>query len=281
MKKVKVAIMYDFDKTLSPKDMQEFSFIPNLGYKDPNLFWEEVGEISRLNKMDSILAYMYMMIRKSREAGHPIHREDFKALGKTIEYYPGVETWFDRINQIGEKLNIEVEHYIISSGLMEVIEGTTIGSKFKKIYASKFLYDENGVATWPSLVVNYTTKTQYIFRINKQILDENEDKALNQYTEEKDRPIPFKRMIYVGDGLTDVPCMKLVKEYGGKSIVVYNEMIEKTKELAQSLIQQKRANYMSSSDYSENKEMEQLFTKILESIEKEVALEALEGEHHG
>lgn len=277
MKKIKVAIMYDFDKTLSPKDMQEFSFIPNLGYKDPSLFWEEVGKISHKNKMDSILAYMYMMIRKSREAGNPIRREDFKALGKTIEYYDGVETWFERINAIGKKLNIEVEHYIISSGLMEVIEGTTIGSAFKKIYASKFFYDENGVATWPSLVVNYTTKTQYIFRINKQILDENEDKALNQYTDEKDRPIPFKRMIYVGDGLTDVPCMKLVKEYGGKSIVVYNKKKKSTKELAKSLIQEKRVNYMAPSDYSEEKEMEKLVTKILENIEKEVALESLEG----
>lgn len=277
MKKIKVAMMYDFDKTLSPKDMQEFTFIPGLGYKNTKDFWEEVNKISKENKMDSILAYMYMMIKKSKEASKPIRKQDFKGLGKGIEYYPGVLTWFDRINTIGKKLNIEVEHYIISSGLTEVIEGTPIAKKFKKIYACKFYYDENGVATWPSLVVNYTTKTQYIFRINKQILDENEDRALNQYTEEKDRPIPFRRMIYVGDGLTDVPCMKLVKENGGKSIVVYNKKKKNAKDLAKSLIQQKRANYMSPSDYSSQKEMEKLVSKILENIQKEAALEELEG----
>lgn len=277
MKKIKVAMMYDFDKTLSPKDMQEFTFIPGLGYKNTKDFWEEVNKISKENKMDSILAYMYMMIKKSKEASKPIRKQDFKGLGKGIEYYPGVLTWFDRINTIGKKLNIEVEHYIISSGLTEVIEGTPIAKKFKKIYACKFYYDENGVATWPSLVVNYTTKTQYIFRINKQILDENEDRALNQYTEEKDRPIPFRRMIYVGDGLTDVPCMKLVKENGGKSIVVYNKKKKNAKDLAKSLIQQKRANYMSPSDYSSQKEMEKLVSKILENIQKEAELEELEG----
>ncbi|MFV0552118.1 MAG: HAD family hydrolase [Anaerorhabdus sp.] len=277
MKKIKVAMMYDFDKTLSPKDMQEFTFIPGLGYKNTKDFWEEVNKISKENKMDSILAYMYMMIKKSKEASKPIRKQDFKGLGKGIEYYPGALTWFDRINAIGKKLNIEVEHYIISSGLTEVIEGTPIAKKFKKIYACKFYYDENGVATWPSLVVNYTTKTQYIFRINKQILDENEDRALNQYTEEKDRPIPFRRMIYVGDGLTDVPCMKLVKENGGKSIVVYNKKKKNAKDLAKSLIQQKRANYMSPSDYSSQKEMEKLVSKILENIQKEAALEELEG----
>ncbi|MEF9892773.1 HAD family hydrolase [Anaerorhabdus sp.] len=277
MKKIKVAMMYDFDKTLSPKDMQEFTFIPGLGYKNTKDFWEEVNKISKENKMDSILAYMYMMIKKSKEASKPIRKQDFKGLGKGIEYYPGVLTWFDRINAIGKKLNIEVEHYIISSGLTEVIEGTPIAKKFKKIYACKFYYDENGVATWPSLVVNYTTKTQYIFRINKQILDENEDRALNQYTEEKDRPIPFRRMIYVGDGLTDVPCMKLVKENGGKSIVVYNKKKKNAKDLAKSLIQQKRANYMSPSDYSSQKEMEKLVSKILENIQKEAELEELEG----
>lgn len=277
MKKIKVAIMYDFDKTLSPKDMQEFTFIPGLGYKNTKDFWEEVTKISKDNKMDSILAYMYMMIKKSRDMSKPIRKQDFKNLGKGVEYYPGVLTWFDRINKIGRDLNIEVEHYIISSGLTEVIEGTPIAKKFKKIYACKFYYDENGVATWPSLVVNYTTKTQYIFRINKQILDENEDKALNQYTEEKDRPIPFRRMIYVGDGLTDVPCMKLVKENGGKSIVVYNKKKKNTKNLAKSLIEQKRANYMSPSDYSNQKEMEKLVSKILENMQKEAELEELEG----
>ncbi|MEG0239055.1 MAG: HAD family hydrolase [Anaerorhabdus sp.] len=277
MKKVKVALMYDFDKTLSPRDMQEFTFIPSLGYKTTSAFWADVTAIAKENKMDAILAYMYMMLKKSQDNSKSIRKQDFKDLGKDIEYYPGVLTWFDRINEIGKGLGLDVEHYIISSGLTEVIEGTPIAKKFKKIYACKFYYDENGVAKWPSLVVNYTTKTQYIFRINKQILDENEDKALNQYTKEEDRPIPFKHMIYIGDGLTDVPCMKLVKENGGKSIVVYNKKKKDTKDLAQSLIEQNRANYMSVSDYSSSKEMEKLVEKIFKQMKADIELEKMEG----
>lgn len=277
MKKIKVALMYDFDKTLSPKDMQEFTFIPSLGYKTTDAFWKDVTKIAKENKMDAILAYMYMMLKKSQDNSKPIRKQDFKELGNGIEYYPGVLTWFDRINKIGTDLGLEIEHYIISSGLTEVIEGTPIADKFKKIYACKFYYDENGVAKWPSLVVNYTTKTQYIFRINKQILDENEDRALNEYTKEQDRPIPFRHMIYVGDGLTDVPCMKLVKENGGKSIVVYNKKIRKSKDVAKSLIEQNRANYMAASDYSEKSEMEILIHKILEHIKIESELENMEG----
>lgn len=277
MKKTKVAIMYDFDKTLSDKDMQEYSFIPSLGYKENIEFWKDVTKLSKDNKMDSILAYLFMMIKKSQDVSKPICKEAFTKLGKDVLLYPGVNTWFKRINEIGANLGLEIEHYIISSGLTEIIEGTEIANEFKKIYACKFYYDENGVARWPSLVVNYTTKTQYIFRINKQVLDENEDKALNEYTEEKDRPIPFRRMIYVGDGLTDVPCMKLVKENGGKSIVVYNRKNQLMKDTAESLIKQNRANYMSVANYSSNKEMECLMTKILDSIHADLALELMEG----
>lgn len=277
MKKTRIAIMYDFDKTLSNKDMQEYTFIPSLGYKENKDFWEDVTKLSKDNKMDSILAYLFMMIKKSQDVSKPIRKEEFIKLGKDVLLYPGVKTWFKRINEIGEKLGLDVEHYIISSGLTEIIEGTGIAKEFKKIYACKFYYDENGVARWPSLVVNYTTKTQYIFRINKQVLDENEDKALNEYTEEKDRPIPFRRMIYVGDGLTDVPCMKLVKENGGKSIVVYNRDNNQMKNIAESLIVQNRANYMCVADYSTHKEVEKLMTKILEGIHSDIALECMEG----
>ncbi len=277
MKKIKVAIMYDFDKTLSNKDMQEFSFIPSLGYKHASDFWKEVSEVAKLHKMDRILTYLYMMLKKSQETSQPIRKEDFEKLGKDVELYPGVRTWFQRINALGDELGLELEHYIISSGLKEIIDGTPIAKEFKKIYACRFFYDENQVARWPALVVNYTTKTQYMFRINKQVLEEHEDQALNEYTEEKKRPIPFKRMIYVGDGLTDVPCMKLVKENGGKSIVVYSE--DKTQ--AKSLIDHGRVNYMCNADYSKGKEMETLITAILRNIKTEAVLDEMEEENNG
>ena len=218
VKKTVIAIMYDFDKTLSPKDMQEYSFIPQIGMQ-PKDFWAESNRLS--SKMDSILAYMYLMIDKANANHTPIRRADFVKLGKDIEFFPGVAQWFSMINVFAKESGAKVEHYIISSGLKEIIEGTEIAKAFKEIYACEFYYDQNDVAVWPQMAVNYTTKTQFLFRINKGVSDLSDNVTLNKYVPEDERRIPFRNMIYVGDGLTDVPCMKLVKTNGGKSIAVY------------------------------------------------------------
>ncbi len=271
--KNRVAIMYDFDKTLTYKDMQEYSLIPELGYDDPSKFWAEVTNLKTENNMDAILAYLYWLLKKSIDTDRPIRKKDFEILGKDIEFFPGVISWFDRINEIGKSLGLEIEHYIISSGMKEIIDGTSISKHFKKVYACRYYYDINGVAKWPSLVVNYTTKTQYIFRINKQILDEYEDDKLNEYTEDSKRPIPFKRMIYVGDGMTDVPCMKLVKEHGGKSIAVFNKDNERNYNLSKTLVDTVRANYMCEANYIEEGPMENLVKTILNYIAYDEALD--------
>ena len=271
--KNRVAIMYDFDKTLTYKDMQEYSLIPELGYDDPSKFWAEVTNLKTENNMDAILAYLYWLLKKSIDTDRPIRKKDFEILGKDIEFFPGVISWFDRINEIGKSLGLEIEHYIISSGMKEIIDGTSISKHFKKVYACRYYYDINGVAKWPSLVVNYTTKTQYIFRINKQILDEYEDDKLNEYTEDSKRPIPFKRMIYVGDGMTDVPCMKLVKEHGGKSIAVFNRDNERNYNLSKTLVDTVRANYMCEANYIEEGPMENLVKTILNYIAYDEALD--------
>ena len=214
-----VAMMYDFDKTLSTKDMQEYSFIPKLGLTAQE-FWAQSNALAKEQKMDRILSYMYMMVRMSKDKHQPIRREDFVALGKKIQLYPGVEDWFARINAFGLEQGVRVEHYLISSGLKEIVEGCSIFDQFKEVYASEFLYDENGVAVWPKLAVNYTAKTQFLFRINKGVLDISNDLDLNRSIPDELRPVPFRNMIYIGDGLTDVPCMKLVKLNRGQSLAV-------------------------------------------------------------
>lgn len=270
-KKPIIAIMYDFDKTLCPKDMQEYSFIPNIGMKC-NDFWSEVNKLAKENTMDNILAYMYMMIKKSDANSQSIKRGDFVNLGGEINYFKGVETWFDRINKFGKDNGIAIEHYIISSGLKEIIEGCSIGKHFKKIYACEFFYDNNGIAAWPKTAVNYTAKTQFLFRINKGVLDITNDKDLNKFTPSEERRIPFRNMIYIGDGLTDVPCMKLVKVNGGQSIAVYQS---RKRETSNELINSKRVDFVTNADYSENSEIEQIIQNIIlkiSSIEKLVAL---------
>ena len=273
---VKVALIYDFDKTLCTKDMQEYSLIPSLGYENASEFWEEVTVLTRANHMDAIGAYLYTLHKKFKELGTPLHKSMFSDLGKDIVLYPGVETWFDRINKIGEEKGLEVEHYIISSGMDEIIRGTTIAKHFKKIYACRYYYEDD-YAVWPAQIVNYTTKTQYIFRINKQVLDEIDDKDLNKYVDFKDRPIPFEHMVYIADGITDIPCMRLVKEYGGNAIAVYNEESGKARIVAESLIKDGRANYMAKANYEENSDMEILIKKIFENINSSLALKELEG----
>lgn len=275
----KTAILYDFDKTLCTKDMQEYSLIPSLGYEEASQFWKEVGKLSKESQMDGISAYLYWLARKYEEQGRPLRREDFADVGRSIEFYRGVDTWFKRINDYGASLGLEIEHYVISSGMAEIIEATGIADEFRRIYACRYYYDENGTARWPAQVINYTTKTQYIFRINKQVLDESDDESLNAWVPREQRPVPFRRMIYIADGLTDVPCMKLVKEYGGKSIVVYNPESAKAGITAARLIRENRADFMSVADYRESHDLETLMKLILDHMAADSRLEDLEGRY--
>lgn len=258
-KKPIVAIMYDFDKTLCTKDMQEYTFIPNVGMA-PNDFWKESGQLSKTKKMDAILGYMHVMLEKAHTAKVSIRRDEFVKMGQDLQFFPGVEGWFERINSIGKELELNVEHYIISSGLHEIIEGSSIYKEFKEVFACEYLYDENDVACWPKNAVNYTTKTQFLFRINKGVLDISNDGDLNSYTPEEDRRVPFGNMIYIGDGLTDVPCMKLVKVNGGHSIAVYQKG---KKDKVENLLLHNRVDYIELADYSEGSELEETVRNIL------------------
>ncbi|MDR1564607.1 MAG: haloacid dehalogenase-like hydrolase [Oscillospiraceae bacterium] len=270
-KKPTMALLYDFDKTLSTKDMQEYSFIPKIGMK-PADFWAESNRLAKEQKMDKMLAYMYVMLDRARSAKFRIHRQAFVELGKDAEFYKGVEEWFEAINQYANELNIELEHYIISSGLREILEGTSIFKYFKEVFACEYYYDENEVACWPKNLVNYTTKTQFLTRINKGVLDISEDDALNQFTPEEQRPIPFRNMIYIGDGYTDIPCMKLVKEYGGYSIAVYPKT---KKETARRLLNEGRVDFIVPADYSKEGKLFPLVCSMLRKMEATDGLKQL------
>ena len=266
-----IAILYDFDKTLSPRDMEEYSLIPSLGYETSGAFWSEVTQLSKKNMMDPISAYLYLLQKKYEDEGKPLRREEFE--GKSLELFPGVTTWFQRINEYGKEKGLDVEHYIISSGMSEVIEACPIAKEFKKIYACRYYYDEKGEARWPARIVNYTTKTQYVFRINKGVLDESNDNGLNEYVDPKERRVPFERMIYIADGYTDVPCMRLVKQYGGKSIAVYDS----NDEVAKTLIKDGRVNFMAKADYTQGSRMETLVKQILDHMHCDIVLNEQEG----
>ena len=266
-----VAICYDFDKTLSPDDMQAQGFIQKLGYEIGD-FWKKSNGFAIKNDMDQNLAYMFTM--KTESAGKVLFtKTELAKFGSEVKLFPGVEDWFERIRKYGEEKGVIVEHYIISSGLKEMIEGTSIAKNgaFKKIYATSFYCDENGVAVWPAQVVNYTNKTQFLFRITKGVLDVN-NAAVNDFFSESDLRVPFRNMIYLGDSDTDIPCMKLVKTRGGYSIGVFNpETNDRTK--VYRMTRDNRIDYFVPADYSENTELDTLIKTI---IDKTVFNELLE-----
>ncbi len=242
-----VAIMYDFDRTLCTKDMQGYSFIPSLGMTEQE-FWQFANTLGKNEHMDSILAYMYAMVKISNDKKIPLLRQKLVDMGKNVELFNGVEGWFDRITRFGLTNGMQVEHYVISSGMKEIIEGTSISKYFKSIFACEFLYDENGNGVWPKTDVNYTNKTQFVYRINKGVLDVANDIDLNRSMPDDSKRVPFCNMIYIGDGLSDVPCMKMMKAYGGYSIAVYQKKDNKVEEL----LKKDRVDFIYPADYSEN-----------------------------
>ncbi len=271
---MKVALLYDFDKTLSRKDMQEYGFIESLGVDDAKDFWGMVRKTVIDENMDSVLAYMYEMVIQAKNSGKPITQQSLASYGNKIEFYPGVSEWFSLVNAIGAGFDIEVEHYIVSSGLKEIIEATSIAKWFKQIYACEFLYDFAKEAVWPKMAINYTGKTQFLFRINKGILDISNDADLNKYTPENKRPIPFANMIYFGDGLTDVPSMKLVKTGGGHAIAIYppDELPSK---ITLQLATDQRVDFLAAADYRKDGVLINIITAIFKGIAAEHELRQL------
>ena len=259
--KPKIAIIYDFDKTLCTRDMQEYTFISKIG-SNPKSFWSDCKDLAEKESMDNTLAYMYQMLNKSKKSGNSIRREDFTVLGKSIKFYSGVKEWFRNIETIANEIGVTVEHYVISSGLKEIIEGCDIYKNFKEVYACEFYYDPSGVAVWPKNVINYTTKTQCLFRINKGVFNISDDTTINEFKLDEERYMPFPNMIYIGDGITDVPCLKLVKKYGGHSIGVYN----RSKKIVSEMMKDGRIDFVCKADYTKEKELFNTVVEIMDWI---------------
>lgn len=257
-----IAIMYDFDKTLCTRDMQEYDLIPKLNMSSED-FWKEANEFGRAQKMDGILAYMYTCVKRCREKGVSLKRESFVQSGRSVELYKGVESWFDRINAFGKEQGAKIEHYVISSGMKEIIEGTSIADHFTEIFACEFYYDEDGNAAWPKTSVNYTNKTQFVYRINKGVLDVSNDVDLNRSMPDDSKRVPFTNMIYIGDGLSDVPCMKMMKAYGGQAIAVYQE---DSKPKVEELLLKDRVDFIFPADYSDGGDLDTTVRNIIKKV---------------
>ncbi len=263
-KNIVVAICYDYDKTLAPKGSSfDYGFFEKIG-TNAKEFWNEVESLRALKTLDDVLSYMYYAVLKAKQNGIDLTKKDFEDFAKNAIYYKGVETWFERVNSYAKKLGIVCEHYVISSGLKEFISKTSIAKNFKKIYASTYIYDEQNHPIWPAYAINYTNKTQYLYRIKKNCLKEN-DHTVNEKLIKHGSRIPFQNMIYIGDSETDIPCMSIVVKNGGTSIGVYEDLPVK-KELMLHLFKNNRINNYCYADYSENSELEKTVFKTLDKI---------------
>jgi len=268
-----LAICYDFDKTLSPNDMQAQGYIQSVGY-DIEAFWRESNGLAEDNDMDQNLAYMFKMVTEA-EGHFAFTREKLAEYGESVELFPGVEDWFERIREYGKNQGVIVEHYIISSGLKEMIEGTKIAKEgaFEKIYASSFYFNNRGVAEWPAQVVNYTNKTQFLFRIEKGILDVN-DPSINDYFQPDESRVPFRNIVYIGDSDTDIPCMKLVNSHGGHSIGVFDAGTNDKKKVHK-MIRDNRIKYFAPADYNKNSILDELVKAIIDRTATNEKLESI------
>ncbi len=269
---LKTALIYDFDGTLARGNMQEVTFIPSVGMGIGD-FWGEADRLTREADGDNILMYMQLMLQRARENGAPITRATLREHGHDVKLFDGLKTdltgpgWFDRINALGAEWGLEIEHYIVSAGLEEMIEGCPIRDAFAHVFASHFVYDADGVAVWPAVGVNYTTKTQYLFRINKGVQNHYEHEAINRFMPDEARPIPFERMIFLGDGDTDVPTMKMMHTKGGFSIAVYDPRnSERDQQKIYSLISEDRVNFVAAADYREGRPLDLIVKGLLGRI---------------
>ncbi len=273
-KKPIVALVYDFDGTLSPGNMQEFGFIQAVGKTAPE-FWTMSDNIAIGQDASNVLAYMKLMFDEAHRNGIRLNKDDFKRFGKHIELFRGVKEWFRLVNDYGEAHGVIIEHYINSSGLKEIIEGSPIASEFKHIFAGSFIYDEKGDAVWPGIAVDYTAKTQFLFKINKGIFSSRDNKMVNASMADDKKRIPFPHMIYFGDGDTDVPCMKIVGMFGGHSIAVYNPDSESKKATALKLKKQGRVAFATPAVYTADSSTFKVVCAIIDKIKADYELQRL------
>lgn len=261
----RIALLYDFDYTLAKGYMQQFGFMQEFGYDNIMDFFKTCEEVSLDKDMDQCLSFLCGVHELAARHNKVLTKDYLRKFGASVEYFDGVEEWFEKINAIGREYGYEIEHYVVSSGLREMIEGTTIAKYFKRIYANFYAY-KDGVAFWPAQVVNYTSKTQYIYRVRKNVLDDlgKLDKINEKMADSE--VLPFKNIIYLGDSETDIPSFKVVKNSGGMSICVYDERSEKSKKTAQKCFIEGRVNYFTPANYTENSDLYSLVKNYIKNI---------------
>jgi hypothetical protein len=271
---LRTALVYDFDGTLAPGNIQEHSLIPNYLRLTKEEFWDRVGREKRRHDADEILVYLRMLLEAAKHCSAPITAAVLSEHGAATPLFEGVGEWFDRIDAHGRERGLALEHYVISSGNEEMIRGTHVGGKFRKVFASRYSYDEHGNAVWPAVAINYTSKTQFLFRINKGVDNSWDNEPVNRWLPAEERPVPFSRIIYFGDGDTDIPSMKMVRHQGGHSVAVFDPgrwQRRESQDKVYDLISEDRADFVVPADYRDGSQLDITVKGVLGRIARDQA----------
>jgi hypothetical protein len=266
----RIAMLYDFDYTLANGFMQQFGLMQEFGYDNVIKYFQANDDVFDNRDIDMCLAMMGGVLACAKNSGIPVTKEFLRKHGQNVVYYPGVvDEWFEKINALGAKYGFEIEHYIISSGLKEIVEGSVIHKYLKRVYANSFCYNEKGEAFWPCQVVNYTSKTQYIYRVRKNALDDLRSLSQVNAKLKDEEQLSFKKILYFGDSQTDIPSFKVVKNNGGMSICVFDESNPESRQVALKCYEEGRVNFFVPADYREGSELYNLVSSYIENVMKE------------
>lgn len=268
------AIVYDFDGTLAPGNIQEHSLLEGYLETTTKAFWKRVALEKKRHDADQILVYMRLLLEHAKAIEKPITADVLKKHGARVRLFEGVESWFDRINTYASTRNLRLEHYVVSSGNEEMIRGCKIARHFRHIFGCRYIYDSEGQAVWPGTAVNYTTKTQYLFRINKGVMSHWDNEPVNRWVPMDERPMPFARMIYLGDGDTDIPSMKMIRHQGGHSIAVFDPASwdePQQQQKVYNLIAEDRAHFVVPADYTKGSQLDVTIKGVLGRIARDHA----------
>jgi len=262
----KIALIFDFDETLVEESTS--AFLESKGVNIDTFWGKTVMELIEQD-WDPVPAYMFKMIEQSMKTS--MRRADLINFAKEVKYKKGVEDLFSNLNQHISNLDFELEFYIISSGIGEIIRNTSIAKHFKDIWASDFEYDAEGEIAFPKKILSFTDKTRYIFQISKGMVGDSyrsKPYVVNEKYDSKEYVIPFKNMIYIGDGLTDVPCFSLLKKNSGTAIAVYDAQNTNAYGKAWQFVKEDRVSILNSANYSKGSDLYNAIVMAINSIAK-------------
>ena len=270
-----IAIVYDYDRTLSPRPMQEDVIFERIGV-EASKFWSMADELKGNKSYEDELAWIRLLL--DNPSFRCLSNLDLEGMGRNLKFYPGVPEMFAEL-EVGLhsdkylRHGVALEHYIVTSGLKSVLAGSILSQNVQAIFGCELDEDEEGRVYWPKRIISHTAKTQYLFRITKGLEYVDLSHDVNDHMPEPERRIPFSNMLYIGDGPTDVPCFAVISSRGGKSLAVYDPSSKVSFATCMSLREAQRVDEIAEADYRQNTHLRRLMEHYVIQMADRIVLQ--------